>query len=207
MPELMIDELWFSVSQVVPIRNKTVMSAATGSFYETGGQRFLVTNRHVVVDESKDRFPDALRFSVHTDRSDLRNNRELLIRLYDENKRPRWLEHPSYGSNVDIVAVNLEEILPSQSVVRFIISKDLFPNDLIPRFCEDCAVLGYPLDFYDRVHNLPVLRNALVSTPYPIGFEGTPYFLVDAKLHCGSSGSPVFAKSQPGFRMRSGRAA
>ena len=103
--------------------------------------------------------------------------------------------------------MNLEEILPSQSVIRFITSKDLLPNDLIPRFCEDCAVLGYPLDFYDRVHNLPVLRNAMVSTPYPIGFQGTPYFLVDAKLHNGSSGSPVFTKSQPGFRMRSGRAA
>jgi V8-like Glu-specific endopeptidase len=207
MPQLIIDELWFSVSQVVPVRNKTVMSAATGSFYETGGKRFLVTNRHVVVDESKGRFPDALRFFVHTDGSDLRKNRELLIRLYDESKRPRWLEHPSYGSKVDIVAVNLEGILPSQSVIRFITSEDLFPNNAIPRFCEDCAVLGYPLDFYDRVNNLPVLRNAMVSTPYPVGFQGNPYFLVDAKLHNGSSGSPVFTKSQPGFRMRSGRAA
>jgi hypothetical protein len=207
MAELMIDELWFSVSRVVPVRDKIDMPPATGSFYETGDQRFLVTNRHVVVDDSKNRFPDALKFLVHVDRSNLRKNQELLIRLYDENKQPRWLEHPSIKSDVDIVAVNIEEILPSQSVIRFINSKDLFPNDFIMRFCEDCAILGYPLGYYDDTYNLPVLRNALLSTPYPIGFRGKNGFLVDAKLHKGSSGSPVFTKSQPGFKRRNGRAA
>jgi len=206
MREPMIDEMWFSVSHVVPIRNETDMLAATGSFYQTGGQRFLVTNRHVVVGKSKDCFPDKLKFRVHVDRSDPSKNQELLIQLYDENKQPRWLEHPSYGSNVDIVAVDLGDILPSQSVIRFITSEDLFPDNAVPRFCEDCAVLGYPLDFYDRIQNLPMLRNAMISTPYPVGFQGNPYFLIDAKLHKGSSGSPVFTKSQSGFRMRNGRA-
>jgi len=204
MPELMIDELWFSVSRVVPVKNDKDRPGSTASFYKTGGKRFLVTNRHVVVDESKNYCPDALRFRVHVDASDLSQNQELLIPLYDENGRASWLEHPEHKSGVDIVAVNIDKILPSQSVIRFISSEDLYADDFIMRFVEDCAVLGYPLGYHDDINNLPILRNAMVSSPYPIGFRGKHYFLIDAKLHKGSSGSPVFTKSQPGFKRRNG---
>jgi len=204
MPEPVIDELWFSVAQITPVKNGKDINGATASFYETGGKRFLVTNRHVVIDEMKNNRPDALRFRVHVDRSDLRRNQELLIPLYGQNRRASWLEHPEYKSGVDIVALNIDGILPSKYVIRFISSEDLYADDFIMRFVEDCAVLGYPLDFYDRTNNLPILRNAMVSSPYPIRFQGNHYFLVDSKLHKGSSGSPVFTKSQPGFKRRNG---
>lgn len=53
------------------------------------------------------------------------------------------------------------------------------------------VVVGYPLGFYDKKNNLPVYRKASIASAYGINFGGLPYFLVDANLHEGTSGSPV----------------
>lgn len=55
-------------------------------------------------------------------------------------------------------------------------------------------IMGYPLAFYDRTNNLPILRNALIASAFRVPFEGKPGFLTDANLHRGTSGSPVLTK-------------
>jgi len=55
-------------------------------------------------------------------------------------------------------------------------------------------VIGFPRGLSDSKHNLPLVRNALVSSAYGINFEEAPMFLVDANLHPGMSGSPVLTK-------------
>ena len=57
--------------------------------------------------------------------------------------------------------------------------------------------MGYPLgQYYDKENNLPVMRNGMVASVYPVPFRGNPYFLVDARLHKGTSGSPVLTKEK-----------
>lgn len=52
-------------------------------------------------------------------------------------------------------------------------------------------MVGYPLGFHDQTNNLPVYRRASIASAYGVNFGGLPYFLIDANLHPGTSGSPV----------------
>lgn len=38
------------------------------------------------------------------------------------------------------------------------------------------------------------MRNGIISSAYPVPYRDNPYFLVDARLHPGTSGSPVTTK-------------
>ena len=57
---------------------------------------------------------------------------------------------------------------------------------------EDALFVGYPLDIYDRVNNLPIAREGMAATPLSVDYRCRPQFLVDASVVRGSSGSPVF---------------
>lgn len=51
-------------------------------------------------------------------------------------------------------------------------------------------VVGYPAE-KRNFHRLPILRQALISSSYQASFYDSPYFVIDARLHDGMSGSPV----------------
>jgi hypothetical protein len=178
--------------------------SATGFFYRTHGQPFLVTNRHVVIDEKKRHFPDSLRIRVHSDPTNFQENVDIQIPLYDGEHRKLWLEHPVRGGRVDLAALRLKGLITGRHVVSYITAKMRLPNDLVVRVGEDAVAVGFPLGFHDDVYNLPVLRSGMLATPYPIGFRGTPCFLIDARLHEGMSGSPLFTKPQIGLLHKKG---
>jgi hypothetical protein len=83
---------------------------------------------------------------------------------------------------------------------------NLLPTDLRLQIGEDILVMRYPLrKYYDDVFNLPILRNGTVAGAYPIPFKGQSYFLIDARLHKGTSGSPVITKSKYSSSRSDGR--
>lgn len=59
------------------------------------------------------------------------------------------------------------------------------------------AIPGFQLGFFDTLHHLPVVRQASVASSYGVRFQGQGYFLTDARMHRGSSGSPVLARLEP----------
>jgi hypothetical protein len=65
-------------------------------------------------------------------------------------------------------------------------------------------VMGYPLGIYDEVYNLPIVRGGNIASPYPIPWNGRPYFLVDSNLEKGTSGSPVMTTFKETWRLRNG---
>jgi hypothetical protein len=67
------------------------------------------------------------------------------------------------------------------------------------------AIIGYPLGFHDEIHNLPVYRKAMIASCYGVNFSGLPYFLIDANLHPGTSGSPVVNSHHTLFKERDGK--
>lgn len=56
------------------------------------------------------------------------------------------------------------------------------------------TVLGYPGEFRDQSTLYPVEREARISTPYGRDFDGEPVFVMDARMHPGTSGSPVIMR-------------
>jgi len=83
-------------------------------------------------------------------------------------------------------------------------TKDDYPSQAeILAFGSRISIIGYPLGFYDNVHNLPITRSASIASPYGIPFRNKSYFLIDAVLHKGISGSPVII-SRTGSRRERG---
>ena len=73
----------------------------------------------------------------------------------------------------------------------------LYGNEALP-LGQNVLILGFPLGFHDALNNLPIVRSATIASSFSHPFKGEPYFLTDARLHRGMSGSPVIVKT-PGL--------
>jgi len=166
------------------------LSNATGLFFSHSGRTYLVTSRHVLIDEEERYYPDSIEIRVHTDAQDISKNREVELPLYESGK-PLWLEHPTRGSAVDLVVLSVEETLPKDARINYWTAKDFLPIDKRLPVGAHLSVIGYPLGFYDIENNLPMVRQAGLASIYQSDFRGNPFFLIDASLHEGTSGSPV----------------
>jgi len=200
-----VSDLFLSVT---PIRTRRENGQGTGFFYRKNNHIYLITNRHVIVDERDSYFPTSIDIKIHTNPSDLRQNQIISIQLYNDNNIPYWLEHPDliiddYGNPIpDIVAIPLQDV--TNWAIRPFSNNDFGPNDLIVLPGEDLIVLGYPHGFYDELFNLPIIRKASIASAYGVPFRGHPFFVIDAKLHPGTSGSPVLTKPTNIFVRKSG---
>ena len=83
------------------------MTSATGFFFERDGRLFLVTNRHVVLDEASDHRPDRLEIELHVDPENVAVTTGFAIPLY-RGTQPVWREGIDPAGTVDVVALQLE---------------------------------------------------------------------------------------------------
>jgi hypothetical protein len=196
-----ISELAFAVAQLECFDGNTLIGRATGFFYSSGDDVYLITNRHVVLDEASDFAPDKLKLWLHTDAADIRLNGVYVVSLYDHRDRPRWLEHPERGKAVDVVAIPMNASrLAREFVVKPFSSDNRLPEEVAVQVGDDLITIGYPLGLHDSAYNLPIVRRGTLASFYPIPFEGEPYFLMECRAHSGCSGSPVLTR--PGGIMQ-----
>lgn len=205
----MISDINFTTAPIRMFKNNVEIGSASGFFFNSGSEKYYITNRHVVIQESKGFFPDSIKLRLHKSKSDLLLNQEISIELYDSNNKPIWLEHLNYKLlQCDIVAIPLnihvlksedKEIFDSSSIT--FIGKELTVISEINPF-GDVVVVGYPLGFYDFTNNLPVYRKAMIASQYGVNFNGQPYFLIDTNLHPGTSGSPVLNSHHTLFKQK-----
>lgn len=167
------------------------LTSASGFFFERAGRLFLVTARHVVIDEPTSHFPDRIELTLHTDRVDLTRCGGLSVPLYRDGAAV-WRQATDSGGEVDVATLELDRgALPAGTVLQ------PFTPDHLQGPLEDIAigtpvlVVGFPLGFYDTVHHLPVARQAAVASAFGVRFQGQGYFLTDARMHRGASGAPV----------------
>jgi S1-C subfamily serine protease len=190
-----VSNLVLTVAPVRCFKEGRPKTRASGFFYTHVDKLYFITNRHVIVEEEENYFPDEIELRLHTDFSDTRQNEWFSIRLYDHLGKPLWLEHPVGGKEVDVVAVPLDsEPFKSRFLVKAFSTGSHIPRDVEISIGEDVIVIGYPLGYYDTLHNLPIVRNAIMASVYPVPFEGRPILLIDSRLHSGTSGSPVLTK-------------
>jgi hypothetical protein len=171
---------------------------------------FFVTNRHVVKDTNNN--PDKLRIWMHRivtdvpftfneyyiDKNGLGNFTEydyLDILLYNNTKKPLWKEHRVI-KDVDVVVIEIDmEEFSEKGFFVYPFSALSFLPDIFTLYPgEDLVVIGYPFGYFDKKYGLPIFKNASLASSYGIPFDGHQYFLVDAGLKPGMSGSPVFTK-------------
>jgi S1-C subfamily serine protease len=168
---------------------------ATGFFYLHEDFLYLVTARHVVCDEASQHYPEHLGISLHSSADDIRLSDDLLIPLHVNGVR-QWHEFRSIDGPADVVAVmiNDPDVLRTRFVVAFRSVDILGRGEPMP-LGQDALILGFPLGFSDTLHNLPIVRRATIASSFSHPFKGKSYFLTDARLHRGMSGSPVIVRS------------
>ncbi len=194
-PQPLIDSRLVRVAKVLTCRDGNIIGNATGFFFLRDGYLYFITNRHVVFDELNNLYPDALQVQVHNDPTDLKSHGELTVPLRSDNNAPLWREHPTLGRAVDVVAVPINDplVIANWHVDTFG-PADLFDEKLGLPLGQEVIIIGFPLGFEDSLHRLPLIRRATLASVYPLPFKGEPYFVTDAWMHRGTSGSPVVAK-------------
>ncbi len=200
-----IDDRIATVSHIRCFKEGEQQAVASGFFYSDSDRLFLITNRHVVIKEDEDYCPDEIRLRLHLTSNDIRQNDDFSLSLYNSSGNPIWLEHINKEVKIDVVALPLDrELIRTRFFIKSFSSSNLIPSDVEIGIGEDILVMGYPMGFYDIVHNLPIIRSATLASIYPVPFSGRPIVLIDSRLHRGTSGSPVLTKPTQMLRRKDG---
>jgi len=168
----------------------SLVGRATGFFFTVGESTFLITNRHVAIREEENYYPDIFSILVHDDENSLRSVRQITIPLYDEDRNPVWFIHPHLRDS-DVIAINVSNYLNETDVIQPLSERNFVSRQYYLELGTEVLIVGYPLGFYDDLYNLPVVRSGTLASQYGVGFGGEPFFLIDANIYEGSSGSPV----------------
>ncbi len=164
---------------------------------------WLVTNRHVIIHRYKnvEVIPDSFTFNLRK----IVNNDILKwdpITIYREELLDRLKVHRDKHVDIGIVRVSdlVNSRIASNKELKYVdpfgVSKlnMVGNNNINVEVTDDVIIIGYPKGYYDEFNLYPIVKSGIVSSGWGLYFDGQPYFLIDAKLFPGSSGSIVFSK-------------
>ena len=67
----MVESLLLTTARIITFHGQRSLTNASGFFFERDRRLFLVTSRHVLIDEPSEHFPDRLEIELHTDPDNL----------------------------------------------------------------------------------------------------------------------------------------
>jgi len=190
-----VEKYNYGVTPIYSFEQNIQKEIATGFFFkdiERGNTPYLITNRHVAIDERKGYYADSFKIEIHSSTEITRQVRVIQIPLYDDEHRPIWLEFPRLEEMyVDIIAINLQNYCQDGDYNYYWDKNDYPSHSQIISQEHLIRVIGYPFGIHDIIHKLPITRHATIASPYTVAYRDKPYFIIDVNLHPGMSGSPV----------------
>jgi S1-C subfamily serine protease len=194
----MIESLLLTAARVCTFAQGRALTNASGFFFERDERLFLVTSRHVVMDEPSKHFPDRLEIELHTDAGNMAQSTGFSIPLYHDGKSI-WRQGLDSAGEIDVAVIELNRsALPHTMAYRAFTPDHLLrPFDQV-EVGRSLLVVGFPLGFHDTLHHMPVVRHAVVASSFFLRFQGQGYFLTDARTHRGTSGAPVVMRVTEG---------
>jgi S1-C subfamily serine protease len=194
----MIEPLLLTSTRVLTFDRQRPLTNATGFFFERDERLFLVTSRHVVVDEPSQHFPDRIEIELHVDPNNLAQSTGFSIPLYRDG-RSVWRQGRDTAGGIDVAVLELERAaLPATATYSAFTPDNLVGPHEQPEVGTSLLVVGFPLGFHDTLHHMPVVRHAVIASSFGLRFKGEGYFLTDARTHRGTSGAPVVMRQEPG---------
>ncbi len=186
-----VDPLFLAAPRVSTFLGTFALTNASGFFFERDGHLFLVTSRHVVIDETAQHLPDRIEIELHTDDTDLTRSTGFSMLLYAEGQAV-WRQGQDSGGDIDVAVLEVDRAhLPKNAIIRAFTPEHLQVSFGAVAVDSPLLVVGFPLGFHDTVHHLPVVRTTGIASPFGIRFQGSGYFLTDARTHRGTSGAAV----------------
>jgi hypothetical protein len=172
----MIEPLLLTTTRVSTFDGNRPLTGASGFFFEREGRLFVVTSRHVLLDEPTKHFPDRIEIELHTDIKNLTRSTGLSVPLYREGKSI-WRYGKDAGGEIDVAVIELERAALPETVAL-----QCFTPEHLQHTLEDVEVgtslliAGFPLGFHDALHHLPVARQAAIASSFGMRFQGIGLF-------------------------------
>lgn len=187
----MIEPLLLVAQRLTTFDQQRLLTNASGFFFERDNRLFLVTSRHVLVDQPGNHFPDRIEIELHTNPDNLAQSTGFSIPLYREGTS-LWRQGTDTTGEIDVAVIEIErDALPDGTTYRSFTPVHLLSDDDQVEIGSALLVVGFPLGFHDTLHHLPVVRHAVIASSFGLRFQGMGYFLTDARTHRGTSGAPV----------------
>ena len=188
---MMIEPILLTAARITTFEQQRILTSASGFFFERDERLFLVTSRHVMIDEPSKHFPDRIEIELHIDPDNMARSTGFSIPLYREGKSI-WRQGTDTAGEIDVAVIEIERsALPATTVYTAFTPAHLHaPHEQI-EIGTSLLVVGFPLGFHDALHHTPVVRHAVVASSFGLRFQGEGYFLTDARTHRGTSGAPV----------------
>ena len=107
--------------------------------------------------------------------------------LHDGDGNPRWVEHPAFGADADVVGLPLENL---QGTFYSLYMLQEPRARIHAGVAEPVSVVGFPFGL--KVGgSQPVWATGFIASEFYIDFDNKPQFLIDCRARQGQSGSPV----------------
>lgn len=191
----MVESILLTAARLLTFEQKRPLTNASSFFFERDERLFLVTSRHVLIDEPSKHFPDRIEIELHTDPDNLAKSIGFSIPLY-RNGKAIWRQGLDTAGEIDVAVIELERAaLPGTMVYRAFTPKHLHTSPQQVEVGSSLLVVGFPLGFHDTLHHMPVVRHAVIASSFGLRFRGHGYFLTDARTHRGTSGAPVVMRA------------
>ena len=190
-----IDPLLLATARIGTFVGKNGLTNAPGFFFRRDERLYLVSSRHVFIDEPTHHHPDRLEIELHPDADNLADSIGLSVLLYRDGLA-NWRQGRDEGSEIDVGVLEIDPaaLPPDVAMAAFTPEHLPGPGDVIG-LGEPLLIPGFPLGFHDGLHHVPVVRQGSVASPYGWRFQGRGCFLTDARTHRGISGAPVVARA------------
>jgi hypothetical protein len=194
----MIESILLTATTVLTYQGERRLTNASGFFFERDGRLFLVTSRHVMVDEPTSHEPDRVEIEFHTEADNLATSIGFSIPLYRDGLS-LWRQGEDSGGPVDVAVIEIDRrALPADAVYRAFTPHHLATSPEQVPVGTALLIVGFPLGFHDTLHHLPVARHAVLASAFGMRFQGQGCFLTDARTHRGTSGAPVVMRAAAG---------
>jgi hypothetical protein len=188
---LTIESLLLTAARVGTFENDKGLTNASGFFFERGERLFLITSRHVMIDEPSKHHPNRVEIELHIDQDNLASSTGFSMPLYREGKS-LWRQGEDKGGEIDVAVLEIErDALPATALYRAFNPDHLQPPSEPVEVGTSLLVIGFPMGFHDTLHHMPIARHAVNASSFGLRFGGQGYFLTDARTHRGTSGAPV----------------
>jgi S1-C subfamily serine protease len=191
----MIESVLLTAARVITFEHERSLTNASGFFFARDDRLFLVTSRHVVIDEPSKHYPNRIEIELHVDADNMASSTGFSIPLYRDG-RSIWRTGLDAAGEIDVAVIEIERsALPATTVYRAFTPAHLFAAHDRAEIGTSLLVVGFPLGFHDTLHHMPVVRQAVIASSFGLRFEGKGYFLTDARTHRGTSGAPVVMRA------------
>ena len=172
-----------------------------GPQWRTIQETWVVTNRHVLLPrvDGREITPRKVTLYLHSVDAAAHKLEWLEISLDSTQLEKKAKFH--IDPHVDVALVDIHPQLIASVKQGALVAPHLLSaenqagyNNISVEVGTDVLVAGYPKGFYDDVNLFPIVKAGIIASRWGAPFQGKPYFLIDAKLFPGSSGSVVVSK-------------